>query len=133
LIQTDEDFQSTLKTFTINQKKILTEIKKLPYQIKTDSRSRSRTGSYKLTPRVKDLFSLIQAEIDVAITVMVGFKDQESLNLIPHTIVNSRLQSILKIMDTTFSALDKFDDQEIILNHFHSHIQKLSGFISEGN
>ena len=64
---------------------------------------------------------------------MVGFKDQESLNLIPHTIVNSRLQSILKIMDTTFSALDKFDDQEIILKHFHSHIQKLSGFISEGN
>ena len=131
MIQTDEDFQFILKTFEINQKTILIEIKKLPYQIRTDSRSRSRSGSYKLTPRVKDLFVLIRAEIDRAITVMAKLKDQELLKLIPHTIVNRRLQVILKIMDATFTALDKFDDQEIIMEHFHSHIQKISEFIEE--
>jgi hypothetical protein len=131
LAQTDEDFQSILKIFEINQKIVLTEIKKLPYQIRTESRSRSRTGSYKLTPRVKDLFKLIQAEIDRAITVMAGLKDQELLKLIPHTTVNKRLQSILKIMDTTFTALGKFNDQEIIQEYFYSHIQKISKFIQE--
>jgi hypothetical protein len=131
LIQTDEDFQSLLKIFQINQKTILIEIKKLPYQIRTDSRSRSRSGSYKLTPRVKDLFVLIRAEIDTAITVMAKLKDQEFLKLISHTTVNQRLQVILKIMDATFTALDKFDDQEIIMEHFHSHIQKISEFIEE--
>ena len=131
MIQTDEDFQSLLKIFEINQKTILIEIKKLPYQIRTDSRSRSRSGSYKLTPRVKDLFVLIRAEIDRAITVMAKLKDQELLKLISHTTVNRRLQVILKIMDATFTALDKFDDQEIIMEHFHSHIQKISEFIEE--
>jgi len=131
LIQTDEDFQSLFKIFEINQKTILIEIKKLPYQIRTDSRSRSRSGSYKLTPRVKDLFVLIRAEIDRAITVMAKLKDQEFLKLISHTTVNQRLQVILKIMDATFTALDKFDDQEIIMEHFHSHIQKISEFIEE--
>jgi len=131
LTQTDEDFQSILKIFEINQKTVLIEIKKLPYQIRTESRSRSRTGSYKLTPRVKDLFKLIQSEIDRAISVMTGLKDQELLKLISHTTVNTRLQSILKIMDTTFTALGKFNDQEIILEYFHSHIQKISEFIQE--
>ena len=131
MAQTDEDFQSILKIFEINQKTILTEIKKLPYQIRTESRSRSRTGSYKLTPRVKDLFKLIQSEMDRAITVIAGLKDQELLKLISHTTVNTRLQSILKIMDTTFTALGKFNDQEIILEYFHSHIQKISEFIQK--
>ena len=131
MAQTNEDFQSILKIFEINQKIVLTEIKKLPYQIRTESRSRSRTGSYKLTPRVKDLFKLIQDEIDRAITVMAGLKDQELLKLIPHTTVNKRLQSILKIMDTTFTALGKFNDQEIIQEYFYSHIQKISEFIQE--
>jgi hypothetical protein len=131
LIQTDEDFQSILKIFENNQKIILTEIKKLPYQIRTESRTRSRTGSYKLTPRVKDLFKLIQAEIDRAITVMAELKDQELLKLIPHTTVNKKIQPILKIMDITFTALDKFDDQEIIQEYFHAHIQKISEFIQE--
>ncbi len=131
MVQTDDDFQSILKKFENNQKIILIEIKKLPYQIRTESRTRSRSGSYKLTPRVKDLFKLIQEEIDRAITVMTGLKDQELLKLISHTTVNKRLQLILKIMDTTFTALDKFDDQEIILEYFHTHIQKISEFIQE--
>jgi len=131
LIQTDDDFQFILKTFEINQKTILIEIKKLPYQIRTESRSRSRSGSYKLTPRVKDLFTLIQAEIDRTITVMSELRDKESSKLIPNVTVHQRLQLILKIMDVTFKALDKFDDQEIIMEHFHSHIQKISEFIQE--
>jgi len=130
-VQTDEDFQSVLKIFESNQKAILSEIKKLPYQIRTQSRTRSRTGSYKLTPRVKDLFKLIQEEIDRAITVLSELKSQESLRLIPHTTVNKRMQPVLKIMDTTFTALGKFDDQEIVVGHFHAHIQKISEFIQD--
>lgn len=131
MTQTDENFKSILKIFEINQKIILTEIKKLPYQIRTKSRSRSRSSSYKLTPRVKDLFKLIQDEIDRAIIIMTGLKEQELLKIIPHITVNTRLQSILKIMDTTFTSLDKFDDQKIIQEYFHTHIQKISEFIQK--
>ena len=131
MTQTDKDFQSILEIFEINQKIILTEIKKLPYQITTKSRSRSKSGSYKLTPRVKDLFKLIQVEIDKAIIIMSELKDEQSLKIIPQITVNKRLQSILKIMDTTFTSLDKFDDQKIIQDYFYSHIQKISEFIQE--
>ena len=131
MTQTDENFKSILKIFEINQKRILTEVKKLSYQIRTKSRSRSKSSSYKLTPRVKDLFKLIQDEIDRAIIIMTELKNQELLKLISHTTVNIRIQTILKIMDTTFTSLDKFDDQEIILEYFQSHIQKISEFIQE--
>ena len=133
MIQTDKDFQLILKEFEINQKAILIEIKKLPYQIRTESRTRSRTGSYKLTPRVKDLFKNIQIEVDRSISVMTELKNQELLKTISRTKINKRLQIILKTMDVTFTALEKFDDQEIILEYFHKYIQKISKFIQEKN
>ena len=133
MIQTDEGFQLILKEFEINQKAILIEIKKLPYQIRTESRTRSRTGSYKLTPRVKDLFKNIQIEVDRSISVMTELKNQELLKTISRTKINKRLQIILKTMDVTFTALEKFDDQEIILEYFHKYIQKISKFIQEKN
>ena len=126
MAQTDENFQLILKTFEINKKTILDEIKKLQYNLRTETRSRSRSGSYKLTRRAKDLFKLVQAQIDSAMAVMVELRDQEILELIPHTTVNRRLQSIQKIMNKIFDALDKFDDQEIIQEHFQFHIQKMN-------
>jgi len=131
LAQSDEDFQLILKTFEINKKTILDEIKKLQYNLRTETRSRSRSGSYKLTRRAKDLFKLVQAEIDSAMVVMVELRDQELLELIPHTTVNRRLQSIQKIMNKIFDALDKFDDQEIIQEHFQFHIQKMNDVLED--
>ena len=131
MVQTDENFQLTLKTFEINKKSILDEIKKLQYNLRTETRSRSRSGSYKLTRRAKDLFKLVQAEIDSAMVVMVELRDQELLELIPHTTVNRRLQSIQKIMNKIFDALDKFDDQEIIQEHFQFHIQKMNDVLED--
>ena len=116
--QSDEDFQLILKTFEINKNTILDEIKKLQYGLRTERRSRSRSGSYKLTARAKDLFKLVQAEIDSAMVVMVELRNQDLLELIPHTTVNRRLQSIQKIMNKIFDALDKFDDPQIIQEHF---------------
>ena len=129
--QTDEDFQLILKTFEINKKIILDEIKKLQYNLRTDTRSRSRSGSYKLTRRAKDLFKQVQAEIDSAMVVMVELRNQELLESIPRTTVNRRLQSIQKIMNTIFNALDKFDDQEIIQEHFQFHIQKMNSVLDD--
>lgn len=131
MAQTDENFQLILKTFEINKKTILDEIKKLQYNLRTETRSRSRSGSYKLTRRAKDLFKLVQAEIDSAMVVMVELRDQELLELIPHTTVNRRLQSIQKIMNKIFDALDKFDDQEIIQEHFQFHIQKMNDVLED--
>ena len=131
MAQTDENFQLILKTFEINKKTILDEIKKLQYNLRTETRSRSRSGSYKLTRRAKDLFKLVQAEIDSAMVVMVELRDQELLELIPHTTVNRRLQSIQKIMNKIFDALDKFDDQEIIQEHFQFHIQKMNDVLDD--
>ena len=131
LSQTDENFQLVLKTLEINKKTILDEIKKLQYNLRTETRSRSRSGSYKLTRRAKDLFKLVQAEIDSAMVVMVELRDQELLGLIPRTTVNQRLQSIQKIMNKVFDALDKFDDQEIIQEHFQFHIQKMNAVLED--
>ena len=131
MAQTDENFQLILKTFEINKKTILDEIKKLQYNLRTETRSRSRSGSYKLTRRAKDLFKLVQAQIDSAMAVMVELRDQELLELIPHTTVNRRLQSIQKIMNKIFDALDKFDDQEIIQEHFQFHIQKMNDVLED--
>lgn len=131
MAQTDENFQLILKTFEINKKTILDEIKKLQYNLRTETRSRSRSGSYKLTARAKDLFKHVQAEIDRAMVVMVELRDQELLELIPHTTVNRRLQSIQKIMNIIFNALDKFDDQEIIQEHFQFHIQKMNAVLED--
>ena len=131
MAQTDENFQLILKTFEINKKTILDEIKKLQYNLRTETRSRSRSGSYKLTRRAKDLFKLVQAEIDSAMVVMVELRDQELLGLIPHATVNRRLQSIQKIMNKIFDALDKFDDQEIIQEHFQFHIQKMNDVLED--
>jgi len=131
LSQTDENFQLILKTFEINKTTILDEIKKLQYNLRTETRSRSRSGSYKLTRRAKDLFKLVQAEIDSAMVVMVELRNQELLDLIPHTTVNRRLQSIQKIMNKIFDALDKFDDQEIIQEHFQFHIQKMNDVLED--
>ena len=131
MAQTDENFQLILKTFEINKKTILDEIKKLQYNLRTETRSRSRSGSYKLTRRAKDLFKLVQAEIDSAMVVMVELRNQELLDLIPHTTVNRRLQSIQKIMNKIFDALDKFDDQEIIQEHFQFHIQKMNDVLDD--
>ena len=131
MAQTDENFQLILKTFEINKKTILDEIKKLQYNLRTETRSRSRSGSYKLTRRAKDLFKLVQAQIDSAMAVMVELRDQDLLELIPHTTVNRRLQSIQKIMNKIFDALDKFDDQEIIQEHFQFHIQKMNDVLED--
>ena len=129
--QTDESFQLILKTFEINKKTILDEIKKLQYNLRTETRSRSRSGSYKLTRRAKDLFKLIQAEIDSAMVVMIELREQELLDLIPRTTVNRRLESVQKIMNKIFEALDKFDDQEIIQEHFQFHIQKMNDVLED--
>ena len=129
--QTDENFQLILKTFEINKITILDEIKKLQYNLRTETRSRSRSGSYKLTRRAKDLFKLVQAEIDSAMVVMVELRNQELLDLIPHATVNRRLQSIQKIMNRIFDALDKFDDQEIIQEHIQFHIQKMNDVLED--
>jgi len=131
LSQSDEDFQLILKTFEINKNTILDEIKKLQYGLRTERRSRSRSGSYKLTARAKDLFKLVQAEIDSAMVVMVELRNQDLLELIPHTTVNRRLQSIQKIMNKIFDALDKFDDPQIIQEHFQLHIQKMNDVLED--
>ena len=34
-------------------------------------------------------------------------------------------------MNTIFNALDKFDDQEIIQEHFQFHIQKMNSVLEE--
>ena len=94
--QTDENFQLILKTFEINKITILDEIKKLQYNLRTETRSRSRSGSYKLTRRAKDLFKLVQAEIDSAMVVMVELRNQEttgfnsSYNCKSKTTINSK-------------------------------------------
>ena len=79
------------------------------------------------------MFKNIQIEVDRSISVMTELKNQELLKTVFRTKINKRLQIILKTMDVAFTALEKFDDQEIILEYFHKYIQKISEFIQEKN
>ena len=60
--------------------------------------------------------------------IMTRLKYQEALKMLPHTVVDRRLQKIQKFIDMVMKELDKFEEKELIKEQFQNHIHKLKPF-----
>ena len=107
--------------FEFNRDVAFDEIKKMNYSITT------KNGI--LTKKGKELLDYVQSELlDRSFMIMTRLKYQEALKMLPHTVVDRRLQKIQKFIDMVMKELDKFEEKELIKEQFQNHIHKLKPF-----
>jgi len=109
--ETNENFNSLIRVFQMNQDTELNEIKKLNTLTKK---------SGKLSKRATDLLEHIESEVDGAYIVMTRIKYQEKLGIIPHRTAEKRvaqLESMVsKIMKEITTKYQK--DIKLIQEYF---------------
>ena len=82
-----------------------------------------------LTKRGEALLDWIQAELlDRAFMVMSRIKYQDTLKLLPHSVVNKRLQRIDEFVDSVMKSLSPLKQEKLILERFQNHTHKLEPF-----
>ena len=97
------------------------EMKKMNYSITT------KNGI--LTKKGEELLDYVQSElIDRSFMIMTRLKYQETLKMLPSTVVTRRLQTIQKFIDSVMKELDKFENEELIKEQFQNHVHKLQPF-----
>ena len=107
--------------FEFNRDVAFDEMKKMNYSITT------KNGI--LTKKGKELLDYVQSELlDRSFMIMTRLKYQEALKMLPHTVVDRRLQKIQKFIDSVMKELDKFEEPELIKEQFQNHTHKLEPF-----
>ena len=107
--------------FEFNRDVAFDEIKKMNYSITT------KNGI--LTKKGKELLDYVQSELlDRSFMIMTRLKYQEALKMLPHTVVDRRLQKIQKFIDMVMKELDKFEEKELIKEQFQNHTHKIQPF-----
>ena len=82
-----------------------------------------------LTKRGEALLDWIQSElIDRSFMVMTRLKYQDTLKLLPHSVVNKRLQRIDEFVDSVMKSLSPLKQEKLILERFQNHTHKLEPF-----
>jgi hypothetical protein len=82
-----------------------------------------------LTRRGEALLDWIQSElIDRSFMVMTRLKYQDTLKLLPHSIVNKRLQRIDEFVNSVMKCLAPLKQEKLILERFQNHTHKLEPF-----
>lgn len=82
-----------------------------------------------LTKRGEALLDWIQNElIDRAFMVMTRLKYQDTLKLLPHSVVNKRLQRIDEFVDSVMKSLVPLKQEKLILERFQNHTHKIEPF-----
>jgi len=82
-----------------------------------------------LTKRGEALLDWIQNElIDRAFMVMTRLKYQDTLKLLPHSVVNKRLQRIDEFVDSVMKSLSPLKQEKLILERFQNHTHKIEPF-----
>ena len=82
-----------------------------------------------LTKRGEALLDWIQSElIDRSFMVMTRLKYQDTLKLLPHSVVNKRLQRIDQFVDSVMKSLAPLKQEKLILERFQNHTHKLEPF-----
>ncbi len=121
--QSDEQFDymmSVKGAFEMNKQTAINKIKDLNLII---------TKKGKLTKKADDLLDLIQTQLlDMAFMVMIRLKYQDTLKLLPHSVVNKRLQTIQKFVDGVMESLKPLKNEKLILERFQTHSHKLESF-----
>jgi hypothetical protein len=97
------------------------EMKKMNYSMTTKNK--------KITKKGKELLDYVQSDLfDRSFMVMTRLRYQEILKMLPHTVINQRLQTIQKFIESVMKELDKFEEPEIIKEQFQNHTHKLEPF-----
>ena len=97
------------------------EMKKMNYSMTTKNK--------KITKKGKELLAYIQSDLfDRSFLIMTRLRYQEILKMLPHTVINQRLQKIQKFIDSVMKELDKFEEKELIKEQFQNHTHKLEPF-----
>ena len=82
-----------------------------------------------LTRRGEALLDWIQSElIDRSFMVMTRLKYQDTLKLLPHSIVNKRLQRIDEFVNSVMKCLAPLKQEKLILERFQNHTHKIQPF-----
>ena len=120
--QTKDQFDSMMKFFEDNKQLAIKEIKKMKYCITTPK-------TKKITKKGKDFLKRVQSELlDMAFMVMIRFKYQDTLKLLPHSVINQRLQIIQNFVDSVMKELKLFNNEKIIKEYFQNHSHQISAF-----
>jgi len=118
--QNQEDFDWIMKLFESNKLTAINEIN----EMKTIT-----TKKGILTKRGEALLDWIQSELlDRSFMVMTRIKYQDTLKLLPHSIVNKRLQRIDEFVDSVMRSLKPLNQEKLILERFQNHTHKLEPF-----
>ena len=97
------------------------EMKKMNYSMTTKNK--------KITKKGKELLAYIQSDLfDRSFLIMTRLRYQEILKMLPHTVINQRLQKIQKFIDSVMKELDKFEEKELIKEQFQNHTHKIQPF-----
>jgi len=118
--QNKKQFDSMMKFFEDNKQLAIKEIKNLNLIV---------TKKGKLTKKIDALLDRIQSELlDMAFMVMIRFKYQDTLKLLPHSVINQRLQTIQNFIDSVMESLKPLKNEKLIREHFQNHTHQLAGF-----
>ena len=121
--QNKDQFDTMMKFFEDNQfKNLQKEMKKMKYCITTPI-------TKKITKKGKDFLKKVQSELlDMAFMVMIRFKYQDTLKLLPHSVINQRLQIIQNFVNSVMKELKLFNNEKIIKEYFQNHSHQLTAF-----
>ena len=119
--QDSKQFDVMMATFELNKEIAINEMNHLNYYITT------KNGI--LTKKGEKLLDYIQSELlDRSFMVMTRLKYQQTLKLLPHAVINKRLQTIQKFIDSVMKSLEVLNNEKLILERFQNHTHTLQPF-----
>ena len=119
--QNRNQFEVMMATFDLNKSIAMGEMVRLNYSITTKNGILTKNG--------ETLLDYIQTElIDRSFMVMSRLRYQQVLKLLPHTVMNKRLQTIQKFVDGVMESLEPLKNEKLILERFQNHTHTLEPF-----
>jgi hypothetical protein len=129
--QSNEQFDSMIENFKVNKQTAINQIVLHNYSdvyIELENYS-ILTKKGKLTKKCDATLDWIQTELlDRAFMVMSRLMYQDTLKLLPHSVVKKRLQIIQNFIDSVMKSLEPLKNEKLITERFQNHTHKFEHF-----